>query len=495
MILAHDLGTTGNKASLYSRDGVLVGGLTVPYPTDFGPQGRAQQDPDDWWRSVGTATRRVLEQTGTPPAQVDCVVFSGQMMAVVPLDADGSPVRPALIWADTRSEADCGRLIDRVGAERGYAITGHRLNATYSLSKMMWLQRTEPSLWRRVRTVVQPKDYVAYRLTGRLATDPSDASGTNAFDQASGAWSDELLSAAGIEPTLLPEIVPSTTVLAGVTRSAAAASGLLAGTPVVIGGGDGPCAALGAGVIEPASGAYVYLGSSSWISHAAPRPMRDPGLRTVTFSHVVPGMFLPCAPMQAGGASVEWIADLLRPDGDPERFERLIAQSVAADPADVPLFLPHLLGERSPYWNPRARGALIGLAKHHGQPHVVRAVLEGVALNLATALLAFAEAGSEIDSVDAIGGGARSDTWLQVLADVWGVPVRRRSIVEEANGLGAAVVGGVAVGIFPGFEVAPRFSAIQAEFAPDAGRHEQYVARHRLFVDSYRALEPIFNAL
>jgi xylulokinase len=496
MILAHDLGTTGNKASLYSREGLLVGSENIAYATDYGPHGRVEQNAEDWWHAVVQGTQQLLESTRTQPADIDCVVFSGQMMAVVPLDSDGEPVRSALIWADTRSQEECTRLIELVGMERAYRITGHRLNATYSLPKMMWLRRTEPALWKRVRTIVQPKDFVAFRLTGRLATDPSDASAMDAFDQTQGRWSDELLAAAGIDEALLPEIVPSTTVLGGVTKSAAAATGLLPGTPVVLGGGDGPCAALGAGVVRPESGAYTYLGSSSWISHASVQPLHDPSMRTMTFNHVVPGMYLPTATMQAGGASVEWIVDLLHPDRDSERFDRLLAAAGdVGTSADGLLFLPHLLGERAPDWNPRARGAFVGLAKHHGQAHLTRAVLEGVAMNLYTAVLAFGEMGSHIESVDAIGGGARSDIWLQIFSDVWKLPVRRRSIVEEANGLGAAVIGGVAVGLFPDFDVAATLSAVQEEFAPDEERHNRYETLYRSFLDSYRALEPIFDEL
>ena len=496
MILAHDLGTTGNKASLYSRDGLLVGSQTVAYETNFGLHGMAEQSAEDWWGAVGKGTQQLLEKTQTQPKDIDCVVFSGQMMAVVPLDADGEPLRPALIWADTRAQEECAQLVASVGMERAYEITGHRLNPTYSLPKMMWLRRTEPTLWKRLRSIVQPKDFVAHRLTGRLATDPSDASGMDAFDQKLSRWSEELLSAAGIDEALLPEIVPSTTVLGGVTRSAAAATGLLAGTPVVVGGGDGPCAALGAGVIRPESGAYTYLGSSSWISLASTQPLHDPLMRTMTFNHVVPGMYLPTATMQAGGASFEWVVDLLHPDPGTDRFERLLeAASEVGPSSDGLLFLPYLLGERSPYWNPRARGAFVGLAKHHGQAHVVHAVLEGVAMNLYTAVLAFAEMGSRIESVGAIGGGARSDVWLQIFADVWGLPVRRRSIVEEANGLGAAVVGGVAVGLFADFDIAATLSEVRAEFLPDEERRTRYETLYPSFVNSYRALEPIFDEL
>ncbi|MDQ5853931.1 MAG: xylulokinase, partial [Chloroflexota bacterium] len=469
MILAHDLGTTGDKASLYSGTGELVASATVPYATDFGPRGKAEQNADDWWQAVAEATRALLAQADVLPLDVACVVFSGQMMGALLLDRAGQPVRPAIIWADTRSTAECSLLLERVGLERAYQITGHRLNPTYSLSKIMWVRANEPDAFARTHAVVLAKDYIVFRLTGRLVTDPSDASSTNAFDQRTGAWSQELLAAAELDPALLPEVVPSATIVGTVTPAAAAITGLRAGTPVVLGGGDGPCAALGAGIISPASGAYVYLRSSSWVSLAAERPLYDAQMRTMTFNHVIPGAFVPTATMQAGGAAMEWIADVLTPGRDSGRYNRLVEAADAVEAAeDGLLFLPHLLGERSPYWNPRARGAFVGLAKHHGPAQLTRAVLEGVAMNLWTGLRAFEELGSAIEAVDAIGGGARSDLWLQILADMWGVPVRRRSLVDEANSLGAAVVGGVAVGLFDSYDVAPHLSAIERSFEPDA---------------------------
>ena len=491
MILAHDLGTTGDKAALYSAEGALVAATTERYPTAYGSGGRVEQDPDDWWAATAAATRALLARADVRPQEIACVSFSGQMMGAVLLDAAGEPVRPALIWADTRSTAQCDRLVERIGMQRGYQLIGHRLNPTYSLTKAMWVREHEPEAFARTRHIVLAKDYVAFRLTGELATDPSDASSTNAFDQGAGRWSDELLAAAEIDRGLFSEVVPSTTVLGGVTAQAARETGLAAGTPVVLGGGDGPCAALGAGVISAESGAYAYLGSSSWVSMAAAAPLHDPAMRTMTFNHVVPGAYVPTATMQAGGASLEWISEILE--------ERPAALGDAAAGVEAAgeglLFLPHLLGERSPYWNPDARGAFIGLQRHHGRAHLARAVLEGVAMNLRTGLEAFEEMGARIETVDAIGGGAASDTWLQVLADVWGKEVRRRSLVDEANALGAAVVGGVGVGLFADFGVAPGFSAVGAAFAPDPERHERLSARYAQFLDAYRRLETLFDAL
>lgn len=259
--------------------------------------------------------------------------------------------------------------------------------------------------------------------------------------------------------------------------------------------GDGPMGALGAGIVAPESGAYCYLGSSSWVSVAADAPLHDPGMRSMTFNHVVPGRYVPTATMQAGGASLEWVVETLAPS-DPEGYRRLLAEAARVPAAEDGLyFLPHLLGERSPYWNPAARAVFAGLGRHHGPAHLTRAVLEGVAFNLYTGLRAFAENGTEIASVDAIGGAANSALLLQILADVWGVPVTRRNLVDEATALGAAIVGGVGVGIFADFAVASRVSEELATARPDPGRTQRYAGEYALFLEAYARLEPWFDKL
>ena len=491
MIIAHDLGTTGNKASLHHDDGRLVASVTVPYPAHFAAGGVAEQNPADWWDAVVAATRDLIARTGTAPTDVAGLVVSGQMMGAVLLDADGVPARPAIIWADTRSGAQQRELEAAIGAERAYGILGHRLNPTYSVEKIMWVRDNEPDTWSRVRRVCVAKDFIVLRLTGRLATDRSDASGTNAYDQAAGTWSDEVLQAARLDPALFPEIIESTQIAGILTDAAATALGLHTGVRVVMGGGDGPLAAVGSGVVAPEDGAYVCLGTSSWISFAADAPLHDPAMRTFTFDNVVPGSFVPTATMQAGGASVQWIAEALSPDPGHPETGRLTAEASADVDTDDLYFLPYLLGERSPMWDPDARGAFVGLARHHGRAHLVRAVLEGTAFNLLSCIQAFREAGAVIDRIDAVGGGAQSDVYLAVLADVWGVPVRRRTIVEEANSLGAAVTAAVGLGLTD-FSAARALSEVTAEFTPDAARHAVYAERHARFADAYTALAPWF---
>ena len=493
MIIAHDLGTTGNKASLHQEDGRLVSAVTVPYPAQFAAGGLAEQDPLDWWNAVAQATRDLLARAEARPEQITGLVVSGQMMGAVLLDEDFTPVRPAMIWADTRAGAQTRELEAAVGAAEAYRILGHRLNPTYSLEKLMWVRDNEPETWARVRHWCVAKDYIVLRLTGRLATERSDASGTNAYDQVAGDWSHELLAAARLDPAMFPEILESTDVAGTLTPAAASALGLPESVRVVMGGGDGPLAAVGSGIVSPADGAYVSLGTSSWISFASDAPLPDAQQRTFTFTNVVPHSFVPTATMQAGGASLQWIAEALSPD--PAKPDTAALATSAGGDLDTEglYFLPYLLGERAPLWDPDARGAFVGIGRHHTRDHLTRAVLEGVAFNLFTCIEAFRDCGATIGRIDAVGGGAQSDAWLQVLSDVWGIPVRRRTIVEEANSLGAAVTAAVGLGLAD-FAAARALSEVTAEFVPDQSRHAAYRHRHARFRGAYETLAPWFQA-
>jgi len=497
VIIAHDLGTTGNKASLHHDDGRLVASTTVGYPAHFAAGGVAEQNPQDWWDAVVSATRELLARTETDPSDVQGLVVSGQMMGAVLLDGDGAPVRPAIIWADTRASAQQRELEHELGAEHAYRLLGHRLNPTYSIEKVMWVRDNEPDVWSRVRRFCIAKDYIVLRLTGRLATDRSDASGTNAYDQQTGDWSDEVLAAARLDRSLFPEILDSTAIAGPLTDAAASALGLHdahgrhRGVRVVMGGGDGPMAAVGSGIVAPEDGAYVSLGTSSWISFASKAPLIDKGMRTFTFDNVVPNSFVPTATMQAGGASIQWISEALSPDPKHPDTARLTTEAGGDLDTEDLYFLPYLLGERSPMWDPNARGAFVGIGRHHTREHLVRAVLESLGYSLLSSIHAFRESGAAIERIDAVGGGAQSDALLQILADVWGVQVRRRTIVEEANSLGAAVTGAVGLGLAD-FSAARELSEVTAEFTPDASRHGIYAARHSRFTSAYDALAPWF---
>jgi xylulokinase len=502
LILAHDLGTTGNKATLYDAEGKLKSSAFSAYGTSFPHNGWAEQNPEDWWQAICRSTRQLLKQSGAGKEEIACIVFSGQMMGCVPLDRQARPLRSAIIWADQRAVAQERWLAEQVQPEEVHHITGHRVSSSYSLEKILWLRDNQPEVYRSAYKFMQAKDAMIARLTGNFVTEPSDASGMNLYDLRTGDWSDLILSAARLDPSQLPQIYPSTHVAGEVLPQAAEETGLAAGTPVVIGGGDGACAAAGAGVVREGS-AFNYIGSSSWIAFATRRPVHDPTARTVTFGYVVPGMFTPNGTMQAAGASYQWLRDQMCQTEVAAAAQNgaspytLMDEAAACSPAGANglLFLPYLMGERSPRWNPDARGAFIGLTVRHTHADMLRAVLEGVTLNLRLILDALRLQGAQIDSIRVIGGGARGRFWNQLMADIYGIPVQRLAILEEATSMGAALTGGVGVGLYPGFGMAEQMNPVQETFAPDPAVQEIYRQRLAGFEAAYQGLLPLYTAM
>jgi xylulokinase len=501
-VLAHDLGTTGDKASLYDGSGRLVARNLSAYATEYAHPHWAEQDPEDWWRAVCDSTRALLADAEVAGRDVACVAFSGQMMGCVALDAKARPLRTALIWADQRALEQQRALAERIAPERVYRITGHRLSSSYSLCKLLWLRDHDPDVYRAAHAFVNAKDAIVARLTGVFATDHSDASGTNLMDLEALAYSDAILEAAELDPERLPALTTSTTVVGGVLAAVADEIGLPAGVPVVIGGGDGSCAALGAGVWREGA-AYNYVGSSSWIALASERPVYDPDERTFTWAHVVPGMYSPCGTMQAAGASYAWARDVLG-GAEVERsareggsvYERLNALAAGAPAGSRGLvYLPYLLGERSPRWNPNARGAFVGLTVRHGRAELVRAVLEGVTMNLRVILEALTRQGIAVGSVRVIGGGAAGRFWNQMMADMYGLPIERLTHLEEATSMGAAVVGGVAVGLYDDVSIVDRMNPVAEVVEPDEATRRAYQPSFAIFEETYAALVPAFERL
>lgn len=501
-ILAHDLGTTGNKATLYDADGHLVGSAFHAYATQYQHAGWAEQNPEDWWQAVCLSTRQLLAETGIRGADVAVLSFSGQMMGAVALDKHAHPLRPAIIWADTRATEQSKRLSEKLSPEQVYRITGHRLSSSYSVHKIAWIRQHQPDIYHATYKFMHAKDAMIARLTGRFVTEPSDASGMNCYHLEGGTWSGMILEAAGVDAEKLPDIVASTDVVGGVLASVAGELGLPVGVPVVAGGGDGACASVGAGSVRE-DVVYSYVGSSSWIATTSAKPIYDPDQRTFSFGHVVPNMFMPCGTMQTAGASYQWTRDQL---GGLERqaadllgvssytLMNTLAEGSAAG-ANGLLFLPYLLGERSPRWNPNARAAFIGMTMRHTRADMFRAVLEGVALNLKVIAEAFIRQGAQVDAVRAIGGGVSGRLWAQIMADVYGAPLHRLHILEEATSMGAAVVGGVGVGIYPDFSIAEAMNPIEETLMPNPEQRALYAKRLQAFEAAYSALEPIFEML
>lgn len=501
-ILAHDLGTTGNKATLYDADGVLRGNAFYAYDTAYPQTGWAEQNPRDWWAAICHTTKDLLSQTGTTGGEVACVTFSGQMQGVVPLDEHAQPLRSAIIWMDQRATPQAAAVAEKISADDVYRITGHRLSPAYSLHKILWIRDHQPEIFGAAHKFTGAKDAMVARLTGEFVTEPSDASGTNAYDLASGEWSSKILDAAGLAPDLLPTIKRSVDVAGGVTPAAAEDIGLLAGTPVVIGGGDGACASVGAGSVVPGA-AYSYVGSSAWVATASTEPIFDPEYRTFTFGHIVPGLYIPMGTMQTAGTAYQWMRDQLSPL-EKQSAEALsisaytlmnaIAEGAPAGANDL-LFLPYLAGERSPRWNPDARAAFIGLTMRHTRADMIRAVMEGVALNLCVVLRAFQQQGQSFNAIRAIGGGITGRLWASIMADIYNVPLHRLYIPEQATSMGAAVTGGVGVGLYSGFEMAQQMNTVSDTIHPTAANRATYDRAYHIFEAAYTALEPVYDLI
>jgi len=502
LFIGHDVGPSGTKGVLLDESGSLLAEATASYGLERPRPGWAEQDPALYWKAFCNSTAALLEKTKINPSDVASVCFSGQMMAALPVDAGGQPLRNSIIWADLRSTKQAEELSRRIDADRVYELTGHRLSASYSATKIMWLRENEPEVYRKTAKFIHAKDYLVSRLTGKIVTDYSDASGMNLLDITALKWSDEMLEASEIDKSKLPEIVESTQVVGKIGKDAAAQSGLREGTQVVIGGGDGACATCGAGVVAEGE-AYIYLGTSTWMAIAANKPLIDPKRRTFTFCHFLKGLYFPAGTMQSGGGSFQWFKNVLC-DSEIQAAERtgvdvydllsLKAQAVPCGCEGV-VFLPYLMGERSPLWNPNARACFIGLSMIHNKNHMTRAVLEGVAFNMKLIEQAFQEQGIKPAEIRMIGGGARSRLWRGIFADVMEKPVARLSFIEEATSVGAAIAGGVGVGIFSSINDAAKVVKHVETNRPAEQNFPVYRKQYEIFKRSYAQLEGVFDLL
>lgn len=498
-LLAHDLGTSGNKATLYSVDGKLIESCTVPYPTHYFNGNWSEQDPNDWWVAICESSKKLT--TKIDAAEIGVIALSGQMMGCTPVDAKGRALRPSILYSDQRAVTQAEMLLEKIGLQSFYEIVGHRISPSYTLEKLMWIRDNEPAIFKDTRYTLCAKDYINFRLTGEIATDYSDASGTNAFDLNSFTWSEKILDAARIDERLFPRAANSIEILGSITSEAAAATGIKAGTPVAIGGGDGSCAGVGVGCITPGR-AYNYLGSSSWIALTVEKPIVDEHMRTMNWAHCVPGYLHPSGTMQTAGSSHTWLKDTLceqeklmaRNTGrNPfELIEELISQSPVGSHGI--LFLPYMLGERTPWWNPDARGAFVGLNLASSRGDMCRAVLEGITMNLGIIVDIFRQH-VPIDSMTVIGGGAQSAFWRQMMADIYDCKIETLNFQEGATSLGAAVIGGVGAGLLSGFDVINRFIKVVDTIEPDRETQKRYKQMQPIFEQTYIALKDVYHNL
>ncbi|SIT73210.1 xylulokinase [Edaphobacillus lindanitolerans] len=498
-ILAHDLGTSGNKASLFTAEGRMAGSRTVSYGTRYFNEKWAEQNPQDWWEAVCRSTKELIAEQGIDPSDIEVVSFSGQMMGCLCVDGEGRPLRDSIIWADQRAVRQAEQLGEHLTQEEFYRIVGHRNTPSYGVQKLMWIREHEPEIYEQTYKVLNAKDYIVFKLTGEFVTDYSDANGMGCFDLNSLDWSDRIVKASGIDPAKLPELRPSTYMAGGVTRQAAAESGMAAGTKVVIGAGDGVTANIGAGSVEEGK-TYCSLGTSAWVTTTAKAPIFDPEMRTVTWAHAIPGYYAPNGTMQYAGGAVSWMKDAVCTDeqATADREGRNVYDSINEQVEQAPagsnglLFLPYLLGERAPRWDAASKGSYIGITSETTRAELLRSVMEGVTYNLGI-ILDVLRSHIEIEELMLIGGGAKSGAWQQIIADVFGLDVSVPTILDEAGSMGAAIIGGVGAGIFEDFRVVDRFLEVHHSVEPNPDHRAVYDRAKKRFDDMYFALRPVFE--
>jgi xylulokinase len=495
-IIAHDLGTSGNKATAFDEKGNLVASQTYSYDARFFDHNKAEQDPHDWWKAVCTCTQNLLKQI--PPAEVAAVSFSGQMQGCLCIDSSGEPLHQSIIYCDQRAERETEQLIDALGYSHIYTTTGHRPSPTYSIEKLMWIRNHAPEIYKRTHKMLQAKEFIILKLTGEYITEENDASGTNAYDLLGHSWSESILQAAEIDREKLPDVHRSTDIVGYVTETASRATGLVSGTPVIAGAGDGGCATVGAGSVSPGI-TYSYIGSSAWTSSTALHPIDDPTMRTFTWAHPIPGFYQLCGTMQTAGSSYSWFINSVLSrfsDLEPAAMYEALDAEVSQVPAGSNglLFLPYLMGERTPWWDPKAKGCFIGMDMHTDTTVLARAILEGIAMNLNFSYEIFKEQ-LDIASCRIIGGGARISSLIQILSSVTSLPIEIPQFLEESTSLGAALIGGVGCSLYDSFDAISHMNPVASHIAPDLRQTRSYQKLQGIFEKAYLANKDIFEDL
>jgi xylulokinase len=490
VFLGLDIGTSGVKAILVGEDGAVCASALTPLTLATPQPGWAEQHPDAWWEASIASIRSVLAQR--LDARVAAVGISGQMHSSVFLDREGRVIRPALLWCDGRTTAECAEITERAGGEsalrdcvRNPALEG------FTLPKVLWLRNHEPEAYARLATVLLPKDFIRFRLTGVRSTEPSDASGTLMFDPASLQWSEPLLHAVGVSRALLPEVLPSHAIHGAVNEASAALTALPFGTPVVGGGADNACGAAGVGALAVGD-AVASWGTSGTVLAPTSQPLVDPGLRAHTFCHVAPHTwYLMGVVLSAGGAFNWYREQCARELTDDDALQVLDAEAETVRPgADGVVFLPYLQGERTPHRDASMRGALLGLSLAHTRAHMTRAVLEGVCFALNDSLSILRELGLSPSQLLLTGGGARSPLIRRLQAEIFGVPVMTVDR-EEGPAYGAALLAAVGVGAFPDLETAAARTLTRSpQLIPATAAVVAYRASYARFQAAYHAAKP-----
>ncbi len=501
-LLGVDLGTSGTKTVLFDVNGQAIASETVEYPLHQPQNGWAEQAPEDWWDAARTTIRSVIEQSGVDAADIKGLGISGQMHGLVLLDADGNVLREAILWCDGRTQEECDEITNTIGRERLIQITANPALTGFTAGKILWVRKHEPELWAKVRHILLPKDYVRFKLTGEYASEMSDASGTNLLDVPNRCWSKEILDALNIDDNLMPRLTESSDVAGYITSEAAQVTGLVPGTPVAGGAGDNAAAAVGTGVVVEGK-AFTTIGTSGVVFAHSDKVQIDPQGRVHTFCAAVPGAYTVMSCTLAAGLSLKWYRDTFcqaeidaakEMDTDPYI---LMNQQAEKSPigANRLIFLPYLMGERSPLLDSNARGAFIGLSAIHTRKDLLRAVMEGVTYSQRQNLDVLRQMHVAPETMLACGGGAKSPFWRKMMADVFNMPVKT---VKNTEGpaLGAAILAGVAAGIYKDIPTACAQVIRENEpLNPGTAEHNAYERVYSVYESLYPALKGAYSEL
>jgi len=490
-LLGIDLGTSSLKCVLMREDGCPTGISQREYPILSPRPGWGEQEPEVWWKATADAIGEVMRTSEVDPGSVCGVGLSGQMHGTVLIGRDHRPLRRSIIWTDQRSIEQCRRIQEALIGRNLIPIAANRVAAGFMAASLLWIMENEPHIFRRAYKALLPKDYIRLRLTGEIASDVSDASGTLLFDIRNRCWSQELLSVAGIPEDILPVTLPSHEIAGRVSAQAAAETGLREGTPVVAGGGDQPVAAVGNGVVD-AESLLITIGTGGQAFAPLSEMVYDPRLRTNTFCHSVPGLWFVMGAILSAGFSLRWFRD---------RIAHIPYDEISEEAAEVPpgseglIFLPYLIGERTPHMDPHARGAFLGLTPRHSLPHMARSIMEGVAFAVKDSMRVLEDLGVRSRRCLLSGGGASSPLWRQIMADVLNVELEITDVREQAA-TGAAILAGIGTGIYSSFgEGCSRVLGVGETVRPIPENVEIYSRIYAIFRGLYPKLKLDFERM
>jgi xylulokinase len=486
LLLGIDIGTSACKVALFAPDGTVVAQASGAYAVFHPAPGWAEQNPDDWWHAVCRATKAMLEESAIDPHRLLGIGIDGQSWSAIPVSKDGTSLCNTPIWMDTRAAAICEELDAQIGAEKIFAVCGNPLQPTYTLPKILWYKRERPAVYEKADKMLQSNAYIAYKLTGEISQDNCQAFGLHVFDTRKGTWDEALCKEMGLRRSLLPEPVPCHTIVGKVTPEAAGICGLCAGIPVVAGGLDAACGALGAGVLRHGE-TQEQGGQAGGMSICLDRCHTQPTL--ILSRHVVPDRWLLQGGTVGGGGIMRWLQGELWPNLSMRELDEEAAQ--VAPGSDGLVFLPYMAGERSPIWDPQAKGVYYGLDYQKTRGHMIRASLEGAAFALRHNLEVAESAGARVERLRAMGGAANSRLWTQIKADITGKPIDVPSS-DTATTLGAAMLAGVATGVYKDFDAAVA-ATVKITRTHEPERHAAYDRNYRTYRELYENLRDLMR--